>query len=58
MILPFGYSGILDRLHTVPQESLEKLSLMFAEDVLVGALDYIDRDCGQSKFRRLVRAFV
>ncbi|VDC06433.1 unnamed protein product [Peniophora sp. CBMAI 1063] len=29
---------------SLPQESLERLSLMFSEFVLVAALDYIDRD--------------
>ncbi|KZV63375.1 hypothetical protein PENSPDRAFT_589969, partial [Peniophora sp. CONT] len=28
----------------VSQDTLEQLSLMFSENVLVGALDYIDRD--------------
>ena len=32
---------------SVPQETLEKLSLMFSELVLVAALDYIDRERGQ-----------
>ena len=34
-------------LASVPQETLEKLSLMFSELVLVAALDYIDRERGQ-----------
>ncbi|VDC06435.1 unnamed protein product [Peniophora sp. CBMAI 1063] len=29
---------------SLPQDSLERLSLMFSELVLVAALDYIDRD--------------
>jgi hypothetical protein len=40
--------------HTVSDEAVEKLGILFSEQLLLAALDLIDRDCGTRKHRLLL----
>jgi hypothetical protein len=40
--------------HTVSDEAVEKLGILFSEQLLLAALDLIDRDCGMRKHRLLL----
>jgi len=50
----------LGRTDTVSDESIEKLGVLFSDQLLLAALDLIDRDCGEhiSSFHNETKAEV
>jgi hypothetical protein len=48
-LVPNGRSALHLRYPTVSDEAVEKLGVLFSEQLLLAALDLIDRDCGKQK---------
>ena len=52
LVLDHGRFALHLRFSTVSDEAVEKLGVLFSEQLLLAALDLIDRDCGkQTKVR-------